>query len=222
MNRHRFISIGLIFAITALACNLPFSSQGEGLNRETEVALTLTAADRTETGQPTITEEATATFTSEPTLTTTSTSTPTFTSTFTALPPTSTFTPSPTPTATDTPLVIILVNPVLKGKISGFVFFDNNLNGVYNFESGELPAQSATARIMNGACPGEDIVFQASSKANGVFETIDLNLGTYCVLVLPNGVKWGGNFVPTTSNQRTMEVTLNNTVNAGIFGFRKQ
>lgn len=227
MNHHRFIIMIVLIAVSTLACNLPFASQlGKQPADETGVALTLTTTAQTvaETNQINVTQETSVTFTgtSESTQTSTPTDTLTSTATVTDIPPTSTFTPSPTPTSTDTPFVIFPAFPIGTGKISGFVFFDNNFNGVYNLESGELPAESAHARIMTGACPGGDIVSQPSSAANGVFLSPELNLGTYCVLVLPNGSKWGGNYVPTNSNERIMEVTLNNTVNAGIFGFRKQ
>lgn len=222
-KKHHPVAALIILLLAALACNLPSSDTAEigTVVFETET--------ESSSGSPTEPEGATNTPVTPST-------------TFTALAPTETSTPIPSATPTDTPapdfpivvvpaftytstpFVVFPVFPVGKGSVSGFVFFDLNVNGVFNPEIGEIPAKSGNARIMSGACPGGEIVFQAATAANGTFSKTDLPVGTYCILIVPNGVAWGGSYVPTLPNpaQRTVQVTAGNNASAGIFGFRKQ
>jgi len=221
-NSKRILSVFFVLALAVLACTLPGNQPVPVVNNE-EITMEITntvGAVVTDTAQPVTSE----TFTPIPTYTPI-TPTATATSTFTPVPPTSTFTPSPTATSTYTPTFEfnpVVVFPVFTGSTSGFVYFDLNHNGVLNPELGELPAKSANARIYKGACPGTELLFQATSAANGTFSKTDLPIGTYCVAVFPNGAKWGGNYIPTIPNpaQRTVEVKANETTSAGIFGFR--
>ena len=220
---YKFLLVFAFLVLSGFACSLPTinsvsdSGQPETASTVIIVVQTETALSSEEVGETEVTPTNSGTPTESPTVTYTPSPT------LTPIIPTSTNTLEPSPTPTNTPFIVFPVFPLGTGTISGFVFFDLNFNGVFNPEVGETPAQSGTARIMEGACPGGDIFFQAATAANGTFSKSDVPLGTYCVLVVPNGIKWGGNYVPTFPNpaHRTVEVTLNKTVSAGFFGFRK-
>ncbi|MBI9044750.1 MAG: hypothetical protein JEZ06_09710 [Anaerolineaceae bacterium] len=100
--------------------------------------------------------------------------------------------PTPTP-PTATP-------DVMDASINGWVFIDENDNGVRDTAEESTGVSGAILTLKQGSCPGSTIVDTAESASpNGVYSFGGLSAGSYCILTSP---------IQQTLNPESQDVTI--------------
>ncbi len=106
---------------------------------------------------------------------------------------------------------------VVEAAISGFVFRDENGNGV--FDGGDSALVGVSLRLAGAACPASGLT-TTSTNGSGIYFFTGLSAGTYCVRVDQNSLpNIGGTWSPSMATEHTVVVGEGQTVGGQDFSF---